>query len=314
MYKFALAAGMVAVASAIQLQNQMVWEEDPFADYELYKHQGAGRHPCCDLPDCADHCPPPETPKPPVEIDINIPPEVQKVEMNMNALLTHILHEQHPDPDPLDPVIPEPGSPNERNFIENVVSPMVIQLTNNDISPALPTCRFPHGETRKQMAEELGVPVESLDDEEMLRIAEEKKRSKAAHRGKHGNDGMGDLGATDSEFLLREMLQNEMAGVDLPEGIDVRDLIDATVPSQEILDKLNVDSDEGTKVLNDIIKGFRTVVAGHKLHQGEAWHELDPRTSADDVKVEGLDLLSGDNEARGVFATDNYKDSDVSAE
>ena len=71
---------------------------------------------------------------------------------------------------------------------------------------------------------------------------------------------------------------------------------------------------EGKGVLNDIIKGFRTVVAGHKLHQGEAWHELDPRTSADDVKVEGLDLLSGNNEARGVFATENYTDSDVSAE
>lgn len=93
----------------------------------------------------------------------------------------------------------------------------------------------------------------------------------------------------------------------------MRDLIDATVPSQEILDKLNVDSPEGTSVLNDIIKGFRTVVAGHKLHKGEAWHELDPRTSADDKRVEGLDLLSGDTEARGVFASDNYKDSEVSA-
>ena len=77
---------------------------------------------------------------------------------------------------------------------------------------------------------------------------------------------MGDLAATDAEFLMREKLQQELAGVDLPEGIDVRDLIDATVPSQEILDKLNVDSPEGTKVLNDVIKGFRTVVAGHKLH------------------------------------------------
>lgn len=77
---------------------------------------------------------------------------------------------------------------------------------------------------------------------------------------------MGDLAATDSEFMMRELLQNEMAGVDLPEGIDVRDLIDATIPSQEILDKLNVDSPEGEAVLNDIIKGFRTVVAGHKLH------------------------------------------------
>ena len=105
---------------------------------------------------------------------------------------------------------------------------------------------------------------------------------------------MGDLAATDAEFLLREKLQQELAGVDLPHGIDIRDLVDATVPSQEVLDKLNVDSPEGTKVLNDIIKGFRIVVDGHKLHQGEAWHELDPRTSADDVKVEGVDYLSGD--------------------
>ena len=250
MYKFALAAGMVAVASAIQLQSNVAhdWHNDPFV--ELYEHEGSGRHPCCDLPDCADHCPPPETPKPPVSIDINIPPDVQKVEMNMNALLTHILHEQHPDPDPLDPVIPEPGTPSERNFIENVVSPMVIQLTNNDLSPALPVCHFPNGETDAEAAKALGVSTDELDAALDLK----------------GNAKMKVLNKSNPEYAIREMLQAELAGVDLPEGIDVRDLIDATVPAKDILEKLNVDSPEGTEVLNDIIKGFRVVVAGHKLH------------------------------------------------
>ena len=74
MYKFALAAGLLAYAQALRLASEMSMHiEDPFVEMDESKNGG---HPCCDLPDCADHCPPPETPKPPVPIDIFLPPEV----------------------------------------------------------------------------------------------------------------------------------------------------------------------------------------------------------------------------------------------
>lgn len=41
--------------------------------------------------------------------------------------------------------MPEPGSPDETEFVNNVLTPIVIQLINNDIVPALPTCTFPEG-------------------------------------------------------------------------------------------------------------------------------------------------------------------------
>jgi hypothetical protein len=284
MYKFALAAALVAVAQAIKLSiKESEPIEDPFVKME--ESENSDRHACCDLPDCADHCPPPETPKPPVPIDINLPPDVQKVEMNIDALLTHILHEQHPDPDPLDPVIPPPGTPSERNFIENVVSPMVIQIVNDDLGPAMPVCTFPGGIT----PEEAGV---DLDDLEM------------------GSRGMG-IGHEDPEAAIRRLLATEMSGMDLPQGIDIRDLTNAAIPSQEILDKLNVESEEGKKVLEDIIKGFRGVVDSKVLHQGELYDEWDPTTSADDTMV-SKDYLSGDVPEQGVYDEENYEDSEAS--
>ena len=263
MYKFALAAGLVAYAQALRLASDMSMHiEDPFIEMP---ESEVGHNSCCDLPDCADHCPPPETPKPPVAIDINLPPEVQKVEMNLDALLTHILHEQHPDPDPLDPIIPPPGTPDERNFIENVVTPMVIQLTNDDLGPAMPVCTFPGGVT----PEEAGVDVKDLD---------------LKHK-------MG-FGHADPEAVIRQLLEEEMAGMDLPEGIDIRDLTNAAIPSDDILEKLNVENEHGQQVLEDIIKGFRGVVDSKLLHQGELWDDHDPTTSADDTLVT-TDYLTG---------------------
>jgi len=39
--------------------------------------------------------------------------------------------------------MPEPGSPDEHTLVTNVIEPVVIQLLNNDILPAIPKCTFP---------------------------------------------------------------------------------------------------------------------------------------------------------------------------
>ena len=41
----------------------------------------------------------------------------------------------------------EPDSPDELNFVNNVATPVIIQLLNNDVLPAIPRCTFPEGQS-----------------------------------------------------------------------------------------------------------------------------------------------------------------------
>lgn len=79
---------------------------------------------------------------PPIEVPpVNMPPAVGNVELNLDVLLTHIMHEVHPNPPDIE--LPEPNTPEERELISTVIEPVVIQLLNNDIVPSLPTCTLP---------------------------------------------------------------------------------------------------------------------------------------------------------------------------
>lgn len=82
-----------------------------------------------------------EEPKP--DPPVVVPPEpdtpIGNIEMNLDVLLTHILHEVHPDI----PDFPETNTPEEREMITEVIEPVIIQLINDDIVPAMPTCTLP---------------------------------------------------------------------------------------------------------------------------------------------------------------------------
>ena len=89
---------------------------------------------CC----CDEEAPKPEPPVVP-EPDPETP--LGNIEMNLDVLLTHILHEVHPDPDDIE--WPEPNTPEEHDMITEVIEPVVIQLINDDVAPAMPTCTLP---------------------------------------------------------------------------------------------------------------------------------------------------------------------------
>ena len=81
-----------------------------------------------------------DKPEPPIPIGPEyIPEALGDSEMNVDVLLTHILHEVHPEI----PDFPETNTPEERELITEVIEPVVIQLINDDIVPSIPTCTLP---------------------------------------------------------------------------------------------------------------------------------------------------------------------------
>ena len=120
--------------------------------------------------------PPPLVQEPPI-------PELANIELNLDVLLTHIMHEVHPDPDDLD--LPEPNTPEEHTMITEVIEPVVIQLINNDIAPAMPTCTLPG----QQGSASLGDDEEDEED------------------------------AVDNGAVIGEMIENELASAGLSHGV-----------------------------------------------------------------------------------------------
>ena len=80
-------------------------------------------------------------PEPPVPPKIDPETPIGNIEMNLDVLLTHILHEVHPDPADIE--MPETNTPEEQTMITEVIEPVVIQLINEDVVPNLPTCTLP---------------------------------------------------------------------------------------------------------------------------------------------------------------------------
>ena len=81
--------------------------------------------------------------------------------MNLDVLLTHILHEEHPDPADID--WPEPNTPEERTMITEVIEPVVIQLLNNDVAPVIPTCTLPGQQGSASMVAETPTFMENME-------------------------------------------------------------------------------------------------------------------------------------------------------
>lgn len=128
--------------------------------------------------------------------------------------------------------MPEPGSPDETEFVNNVLTPIVIQLINNDIVPALPTCTFPEGTS----ASDWGVD----------------NNGQAASNEKEVH--------ADTETVLRGVLETAMAGMTLPEGADIDSLIDAAIPSDDVVAHMNVESEDGQHDIEMIITGLEESV------------------------------------------------------
>lgn len=94
------------------------------------------------MPTCNDPC---GNKKPHPEIVETAPEPIKNIVLNLDVILTSILHELNPTQEYPEYDLPDPGTDTEIDFVHNVLNPIVIQLLNDDITPAIPTCTFPDG-------------------------------------------------------------------------------------------------------------------------------------------------------------------------
>lgn len=73
-----------------------------------------------------------------------LPPPVQDVLLDLDVIVSHILHEIRPTLDP-DTIPPANDPAEEFKFIQTELTPLILQVMVNDIAPALPVCTFPDG-------------------------------------------------------------------------------------------------------------------------------------------------------------------------
>ena len=220
-----LACGLLKLASAVQLTSGA--EADCGS--------------CCAIPmmmscgcDCEEEI---HVPEPPVEpIEGNIPEAVANIELNLDVLLTHILHEEHPDI----PEMPEPNTPEEQELITEVIEPVVIQLINDDIVPSIPTCTLP---------------------------------------GQQGSnpDPFEGPSNIDNAQVIAGVIEQALSGVELGQDITIDDIIDVSMPAQEIVDELDLETQEGEDMINSILDKVREIT-------GQAEEEEEEEEVAEEVE------------------------------
>ena len=100
--------------------------------------------PC--LPTCGNMCEeekPPQPPLPPI-IPETIPEPVNNVILNLDVIITHIMHELQVQ-NPQLPIPPVTAVQETQELVQNVVTPIVIQMIARDIAPVLPICTYEDG-------------------------------------------------------------------------------------------------------------------------------------------------------------------------
>ena len=178
---------------------------------------------------------------PPPILTEKAPEPIKNVVMNLDVILTHILHEIHPDPEIPEYTPPEPASPDEHEFVQNVLSPIVIQLLNNDVVPAIPTCVFPGQTTPADFGLTDGQVIVGEADDAPVGLANPEL-------------------LPDPADVLRQVLEASIADMDLPESVSSAELIDKAMPSDEIVSNLNIGSADGRHNVDVIIQGLRQSV------------------------------------------------------
>lgn len=169
---------------------------------------------CC----CEEEKHEPEPPLPP-PIDPETP--LGNIELNLDVLLTHILHEVHPDPDDID--WPEPNTPEETTMITEVIEPVVIQLINDDVAPAIPTCTLPGQQGSASLADE------------------------------------GNSDSIDNAAVISTLIEETLAEFDFTEGVTIDEIMDESMPAADIIEQMDIESPEGEAMVETIVENARTI-------------------------------------------------------
>ena len=183
------------------------------------------------------------------------PAPIKNIELNLDVILTHILHELNPPEVPSDP----------HELIENLVSPIVIQLLNNDVVPAMPTCTWPGvGGT---------ATVEETDN------------------------GIQILPKTDE--VIHEVLEQVLDELDLPDSVDKEQLIEDSMPSEEDAAQINLQSEDGLEEVDVIVTGLEKHV--QQVLDGEV---VEDDSEVPESVADLADQLSTDLEDDGISGVD----------
>lgn len=232
MFKTLAGSSILAVAQAIAFNGQATTlaQESIPAGPLTSTSAGHDNSCCCStmpcMPTCGSPCGGPGPKK--VEPSPPTPQPIRNIELNLPIILTHILHQVNP---PQIPATPD----GEQNLIENVITPIVIQLMNDDIVPAIPTCTWPEGTT----AGDWGINSDGT-------LGEQSGPKKVM---------------PDTDEVLTEVLQNVLEGLNLPDSVDQDQLIADSLPSDDVIADIDLTSEDGLKQVDIIVTGMEKTVS-----------------------------------------------------
>ena len=226
--------------------------------------------PCCCsampcMPTCGSPCggydflhpqPRPETPAP-----------IKNIELNLDVILTHILHEVNPPEIPSDP----------HELIHNVVTPIVIELINNDVIDNTPTCTWPEG-------------TEAAD----WGINEDGTLGPKQEETIEGNTIL-----PSTEEVLREVMEQVLDDLDLPASVDKDQLIEDSMPTDDDVAEINIQSEDGLEEIDLIVSGLekhvQQVLDGQIVDDAteipDSVSDLSDQFSTDIEQGDGVDSL-----------------------
>ena len=167
--------------------------------------------------------------------DRGLPTPVRDVVFNLDVILTTLMHQQGPEIE----LEFEPNSPDELNFVNNVATPVIIQLLNNDVMPVIPTCTFPRGES----GADYGLAEGSFIDGGVT-VSEALENN-----------------MPDPVEVARKAIVLALQDTALPPEIDIDAVInEALEPARGVLTRTDMTSDDVMQEISMIIRGIETTV------------------------------------------------------
>lgn len=223
--------------------------------------------PC--MPSCQDMCQPKEVviPEP---LYVAAPQPVRDVVFNLDVILTTLLHQQGPEIEL--PFVPD--SPDEVNFINNVAVPITIQLINNDIMPAIPTCTFPQGQGPEDYGLAEGSFINGGTTEAALAA---------------------ESNMPDPIEVARNAILLALENTSLPDGIDIGAMVDSALePAQGILLQSDMTAEDVGMEITTIISGLETTINNWTASISSAEQQAYEAAGGDSSDLNLMDNLQGD--------------------
>ena len=225
MFRTVLGSSLLAAAQAIAFNTHAVGSTSMDLSPMGLAQTSASNGCCCSYMPCMPTCQAQCNEEAPVipELKVSAPEPVKNVVLNLDVILTSILHEIHPSAP--DIIMPEPGTPDEHSLITNVIEPVVIQLLNNDILPAIPKCTFPGTTTAADWGVDGEVETENNDTVDTTQLVAD---------------------------VVAELVND--LNLDLGDGVTVEDLTDRVISSDSVSSDIIIG--DGSQSVEAIVTNF----------------------------------------------------------